>query len=412
MKTALAILALLFLAATAAHGQVMPEATAGTAELNYSVRYAQNAESFGGSLGNSQNALLSGNLQYTNGIRHFPFALTYGGGYGWNLSGAAYGDGLFENFLLSQGITGHDWGIEASDNVSYRKMAPITGFSGVAGTGEPVGGTGSSPTSSQTILTLNTRTIDNVVNGEFQHTLNYAMTLSVGGSSELLRYPDGNGMDTDAQMADTMLTRRLNARNSISGQYSFSDYSYTGNNLALPISSLATSTVLLGYQRKWNRRITTNVSVGPEWVESSNSTVVPSSTRVSGNGDIADQFRFGSASLNYSHATSGGGGFLSGAEVDSATVGFSREFEKRFTAGLDGGYMRTSSLGSEGEINSKFGAVNASLQLSPSFFAFASYTAIDQSSSYSLPGNVLTHLEQEFSIGIGYTPRGKHRDAQ
>lgn len=412
MKTALAILAFLFIVATAAHAQVAPEATAGTAELHYSVRYAQNAEFFSGSEGDSQNSIISGNLTYTNGVKHLPFALTYGGGYGWNIAGTPYGDGLFLNLLLAQGIVGRKWSILASDNVSYRRMAPVSGFSGVAGTGEPVGGSGSSSSSSETVLTLNTRTVNNTVGVQFQHVLNYATTLSIGGSSELLRYPDGNGLDTNSQMANGMLTRRLNARNSLSGQYEFSDYSYPDSTQSQGMSNLITHSVLFGYQRAWSRQVTTDASIGPQWVESSSTSLVPSSTRVSGNARVNDQFRFGSAALTYSHAASGGGGFLYGAEVDSVSADLSREIKRRLTVGLTGGYRRTSSLGNQGEINGKFGAALASLRLSPHFTAFVNYTAMDQSTSYSLPANALTNLQQVVSFGIGYSPREKRLETQ
>ncbi len=212
------------------------------------------------------------------------------------------------------------------------------------------------PPSSQTILTLNIRTVNNIVGGEFERNLNHAMALSIGGSSELLRYPDGNGLDTNGQTAYALLTRRLTARNSLSGQYIFSDYSYPGNNQALAISSLVTSTALFGYQREWNRQITTNVSIGPQWIQSSNSAVVPSSTKVSGNAMVHYKSRFGSAALSYRHSTGGGAGFLYGAEVDSVNANFSREFERKITIGLTGGYMLTSALNNQGKFNSKFGA--------------------------------------------------------
>jgi hypothetical protein len=420
MKKTLTLLAFLFTVATAAHAQILPQATAGTAELHYSAQYAQSAEFYGGSLGDSENAILSGNVEYANGFKRRPFTLTFSGGYSWNIAGTSYGDGLFENLLLSQGIVGRKWNIQVSDNISYLNEAPITGFSGVPGTGEPISGPNPSPPSSQTILTLNTRTVSNMVSGEFEHSLNFATALSVGGGSELLRYPDGNGLDTNAQMANAGLTRRLNARNSLSGQYSFTYFSYPGNNLALPISCLVTSTALFGYQRVWNRQITTNVSVGPEWISSSNSAGVPSSTTVAGSASAIDQFRFGSASLNYSRATSGGGGYLVGAEVDNISAGFAREFERKLTVNLTGGYMRTSGLANQGEsglanqgeYDGKFGAAMATLRLSRYFTAFASYTATDQSSGYSLPSNALSGLWQVVSFGIGYSPREQRINSQ
>lgn len=412
MKTIFAVSTALFIVAIVAHAQVAPEATAGAAELQYSVRYAQEALFLGSDLGDSQEAILSGNVKYLNSVKRFPFALTYGGGYSWNEAGTSYGVGPFENLLLAQGFAGRKWNIQVSDNASYRREAPTTGFSGVPGTGEPVSGSNPSTPSSQTILTLNTRTVNNIVSGDFEHTLNYATSFTAGGSSELLRYPDGNALDTDAQTADAMLTRRLNARNSLWGQYLFSDFYYPGNNPAQVISSLVTNSALFGYQREWNRRITTIASIGPEWIESSNSAILPSSTRVSGSVNVDEQLRLGSASVNYSHAASGGAGFLYGAEVDSVNAGFSREFERKLTIGMTGGYRRTSSLGDEGEINGKFGATMATWRLGPNFTVFASYTAIDQSTSYSLPGNVLTNLQQEISFGIGYSPREKRREAK
>jgi hypothetical protein len=139
---------------------------------------------------------------------------------------------------------------------------------------------------------------------------------------------------------------------------------------------------------------------------------VPSSTRVSGNASFEGQFRIGSASLNYNRSASGGGGFLVGAEVDSISAGFAREFEKKLTIDLAGGYMRTSALGNEEGINGKYGAAMATMRLSQHFIAFANYTAIDQSTSYSLPTNALTGLSQVISFGIGYSPREKRVNSQ
>ena len=420
MKTTLALLAFLFTVAIAARAQTSPEATAGTAVLNYSARYGQNADFLPGNLGDSQNATLSGNVDYANGFKRRPFALTFGGGYSWNIAGASYGDGFFENLLLSQGIVGRKWSIQVSDDISYLNEAPITGFSGVPGTGEPISGTNLTPPSSQTILTLNTRTINNVVNGEFEHNLNYATTFSVGGSSALLRYPDENGLDSNAQMANAGLTRRLNARSSFSGQYSFTDFSYPGNNSTQPVSSFVTNAAFFGYQRVWNRSITTNVSLGPEWLASSNSAVVPSSTTVAGSASANGQFRFGSASLSCSRSTSGGGGYLVGGEVDTVTAGFAREFERKLSVNLTGGYMRTSGLANQGtsglanqgEYDSKFGAAMATLRLSRYFTAFASYTGTDQSTPSSSSGNALSGLWQVVSFGIGYSPREKRVNSQ
>ncbi len=410
MKTTLKLAGLLFTVAGAIHAQVVPEASVGTATFSYAARYAQVAEFYGNGLGASQEAILSGDANYMNGHQHLPFNMVYGGGYGWNLAGPSYGSGLFENFLASQGFVRRSWSLVFSDNTSYRKQAPTAGFSGVPGTGEPVGGSSPTPPSSQTILTLNTRTVDNNATGTLALDLNYATVLSFGAVSELLRYPDGNGVDTDTFTANAVLTRRINARSSLSGQYLYTKFTYPGGAVSPYNGGMWIDTILIGYQRQWNRQITTNVSAGPQWVEGADSAIVPTSTRVSASATITDRLRFGTADIAYTHNTSGGGGFLMGSEVDSVAGGFTKDFERKLTIGLTGGYMRNSGLTNQEEINATFGTATASMRLSRNFNAFASYTGSDQSSSSSLPSNAVGQLYQVISFGIGYSsPREQTR---
>ncbi len=415
MKTALKLLAFVVTVANAALAQVVPEATgpgmpvSGT--MHYDLHYSE-IEYLGGSFNDSQSALFSGDIAYANFSDRLPFSFKDAGGYSWAVTGTPYEVGPFDNLSLSQGFVRRKWNLQLSDDASYRQGAPTTGFSGVAGTGEPIGGPTPPPSSSQTILTVNTRTVENSANGEFEHTLNYAISLNLGGNSELLRYPDGNGIDTDNETANAGITQRLNARNSLSYRYLFSEFSYPGSSLGQVTTALMTNSALFGYERHWTRKITTNGAVGPEWVVGANSTVVPFSTRVSGNASFEDQFRFGSASLNYSHTTSGGSGFLVGGEIDSVTGGFSKEFKKKLTTELSGGYMRTSGLSTQGTIDGKFGAAMFTWRMSRYFTAFASYTADDQSSSSLLPSNALNQILQVISFGIGYSPREKHLEGQ
>jgi hypothetical protein len=58
-----------------------------------------------------------------------------------------------------------------------------------------------------------------------------------------------------------------------------------------------------------------------------------------------------------------------------------------------------------GVINAKYGGAQATRKLGRYLTVFASYSAIDQSSSSSLPINVLNQLEQVIGFGIGYSPR-------
>jgi len=83
--------------------------------------------------------------------------------------------------------------------------------------------------------------------------------------------------------------------------------------------------------------------------------------------------------------------------------------------------MRTSSLIAAqilpidfaGLSNSKFGGVQATRRLGRYMNAFASYTAVAQSSSMqitvlNLPTNLLSGLYQVVGFGIGYSPQEMH----
>jgi hypothetical protein len=404
MKTPLGLFALLFTFCAVAYAQVVPEATGParlpiSGNLNYSLRYSQTAE-FGDLYGNWQTGGLSGSANYANGKEALPFSLTFGGGYTAAISGVPYATGPFENLLLSQGIVGRKWNVMLSDNESYRREAPTTGFSGVPGTGEPIGAPNPSPASGESILTVNTSTVFNTATGQFGRILSPALSLNAGGSSMLLRYPSGNGLDTNTLMANAGLTWRLNVRNSFSSSYAFSQFAYPGSSV-----SFGTESALFSYKRQWNRRLSTSVGAGPEWIDSSNSALVPPSTRVSVNAAINDQLRFGSAGLSFTQGTSGGAGYLVGSEIDSVNANFSREFTKNLTIGITGSYMRTEGLANNGVTNAKYGGAQATRRLGRYLTAFANYTAIDQTSSSTLSSNVLKGLQQLIGFGIGYSPR-------
>jgi len=405
MRKTINLLAFLFAAASVAHAQVAPAATVGVAHFSYNFNYAQTAE-FGGTLGNWQTISPSASVDYANSAERLPFDLRYTGGYTATVSGPAYSTGLFQRLLLSQGFVGRKWKVTVSDDVSYRPQAPTTGFSGIPGIGEPIGSP--TPPSSQSILTLRTHVVDNTVNGSVGDNLNYATTLTFGGSSDLLRYPDGNGLSLNGQTANAGLVWRLNGRNSFSANYAFSQFSYPDYSF-----SFVTSTVLFGFTRDWSRKLSTDVSVGPQLTSSSQSTSLPSSTGtgipsatgVSVRAVASYQFKFVTAALNYTHGVNGGSGYLFGAKSDDVIGTFSREFGRNLTIGFNGAYTRTTALANNTLIGTEFGGTQVSRRFGRHINVFANYTARDQSSNSSLQANVINSLLQTISFGVGYSPK-------
>jgi hypothetical protein len=303
---------------------------------------------------------------------------------------------------LSQGINWRKWKFAVGDSASYLPQAPTTGFVGIPGFGEPIGVTNPTPGSSQSILTLNTHAVENFATGSLEHNLNAATTFGASGSSILLRYPNGDGLNTNTVSATGTVVRLLNGRNSVSGTYLYSNFSYPSYNV-----TFETNTGLFGYQHKWTRSLVTDFSAGPEWISSAYSSVVPASTDVRVTATLTYLMRFGSMGLNYTRGTNGGGGYVFGGEVDTFTGNYSRQFGTNLTMGLTGGYQRTATLNNAGTTKGVFGGAQATWRIGRDMIAFGNYTGVDQSSTTALPSNVLNQLMQTIGFGVGYSPRPK-----
>jgi len=458
MKPSHALMAILFIFTVSAstRAQVAPAARGPASlgalpglpvngTLRYDLRYAETTQ-FGGGQDGQQMSIVSGDASYANISRHLPFSMQYGGGYGFGWAGSSSAGNVFQHLSLSQGVAGRKWNLTASDNVSYSFQTPTIGFSGVPGTGEPISGSGTTTTSDQTILTLNTRSIDNTTTIGFGQKLNYATSLNVGATTGQMYFIDGNGENTNTLSANAGITRRLNVRNSASAQYSFSRFNYGANassaSSTAQVSYSQVNSAQISFSRQWNRHINTSASAGPQWVSSSDSAIVPSSTRFSANASASDAFRIGTASLMYSRGTTGGSGYSLGAENEVLTATFGRGFNfgKNLTVGVTGSYTRTSSLIAEEfefactndnvtyyiclvpltykpVTDAGYGGVQATRKLGKHFNAFASYSVIDQSSNMQTPAsttpsgssaNILNSMYQVISFGIGYSPREKH----
>jgi hypothetical protein len=431
MNSTLGVMAVLLLAGAVAHAQVAPAATRPALPVNgnlhYDLRYSETAQ-FGGSQGDQQWSMISGDASYGNTGKRYPFTLQYGGGYGLPWAGQSSTGNIFQHLSVSQGFVGRAWNLSAGDNIGYSFETPTVGFSGVPGSGGAIGGLGSTSSSDQSILALNTRTLDNTATFSAGRRLDHATSLNLGGTLGELLYIDNNGQNTDTLTANAGVSRRLDVRSSIAGQYVFSRYSYSGFSPANgtstpPLSYSQANTMQFSFSRQWNRQIATSASVGPQWISSSDSALLPSSTRISASASVSDTFRLaaansGTASLGYSHGSSGGSGYTLGAESDIANAGFSRGIGRNLTVGVTASYMRTSGLFIDQSqvtnqyqsqlTNAKFAGAQATRQLGRYFNLFANYTAIDQSSSIQNSANILSGLYQVVGFGIGYSPREIH----
>lgn len=420
MKKLLKIAVILLSASTLGRTQVVPTATGPSGpplggHLQVTLRYAESVDT-GTELGNWQTISPSGELSYTNGKERLPFLLTYTGGYTFTLTGPNYSTGQFQRMLISQGFTGRKWNVLASDNVSYLPQAPTLGFSGVPGTGESIGGSGSAPSTTQSVLTLNTHVVDNNAVVQVGYNESHALTFQFGGISNILRYPNNDGINTDSAAGNAGATWHLNGRNSVSGIYTYTEFGYPdyGDNFS-------TDTGTIGFQHQWTRHFSTQIAAGPEWISSISAPVqsstgptttnvtTPSSLTVAASASASYQLRDSSMSVFYTRTTNGGGGYLFGGEVDSVTGFLSKNFHKTLDIGLNVGYMRTSEFVSSAVIDATYGGAEGTWRLGRHVDLFATYSALSQASGAALPTNTISGILQVVTFGVGYSPTRLHR---
>jgi hypothetical protein len=399
--TGLAVLAVLIACATA-NAQVDPAATGSSAILDYDLSYSQTALFYAGYSDAQQRGTAAGEVEYMNGKPHTPFSLKYSGGYSIGISGSESGTGVFQHLLISQGYTTRRSSVTLSDDVGYYPQSPTTGFSGIPGVGS-IPGLPGEPT--EPILTLNTRCLNNTATLNFTHSLNYDTSFSAAGDYVWLRFPDGGGLDINEVGAHPQINWRLNALNSVFVQYSFTRFNYIGSPFVME-----TQTVEPGLHRVWNRRITTDVSAGPELIQSNNDQVVPSSIGIAANASVTYTGRLMTASANYYRTVSAGAGLQTqiGVRYNGASVDVSRTFGRDMTIGATGSYTQTAGLLQTGDTNGEFGGVNATRRLGEYLTVSGNYTVFHQSSSLALPTSALHGLSQVIGFSVAYHPRETH----
>ena len=114
--------------------------------------------------------------------------------------------------------------------------------------------------------------------------------------------------------------------------------------------------------------------------------------------------RFGSATVDYHRGTTGGSGYMAGGQINQFSASVARQFDRKLTLEMVGGYRSTDSVASRSHISGEFGGFQSSWQLARHLSAYGNYTVTSQSSnSYGLRTNVLNQVLQVLSFGLSYT---------
>jgi hypothetical protein len=436
MKIRLAIAALLLTVSTISQGQAVPAGgpsmTPVNSGINLSpldgvVHYALNASEivqFGyyGTGEVTPSTALSGDVAYNAKSEVRPFSLLFAGGV---LLGDQSGQGTttFWNVAVSQGFVTRSWVFNISDSFSFLPQSPTTGLSGIPGVGDlgalPVQGPGDGPAGG-VFSDAGNRYINNVT-GSVERQINHNTSISGNGSWAVLSFLNGGG-DTNGAYnysdvsGTAAVNRRIDARSSVSVGAAYSTFSYTQNGTGYLPPDFQTKGINVSYQRILSRAFSVSISGGPQWISSSNSTLVPSRLNAAGSASLSYTRGLTSASAGYSHGANGGSGVLPGATSDNIYGSLAHTYSRNWVASLNVSYSHTagltqqtvgSSTVSTNEVyDTVYGGGQVTRRINTHFSAFASYTAQNQTSNYTLPSqNALNGTSQTFGIGISFTPR-------
>ncbi|WP_348267882.1 hypothetical protein P8936_01255 [Edaphobacter paludis] len=430
MKICLAVLAFAAVTATAASAQAAPAGSMSPTVgpglpaidglFHYALSGAEQVETGYSGSGTGYSTSLSGDASYSSKSEARPFSMVYAGGV---LLGNQYGRSAttFQNFAVSQGLVTGNWLFDVSDSVSYLPESPTTGLSGIPGLGDlgsqPLQGPSTGPAGG--ILTNNSTSISNGLTGSVERRLTSLTSISGNGSWTILRFPDQGGLDNTQYLGEVGLNHRIDARDTVSGNVSYSTFSY-GSGINLTVQTRGINGV---FQRVLSRTLNVTVSAGPQWISSSNSALIPSRVTVATDASLVYSKQFTNAGFSYVRGVNGGSGVQPGALSDTFTGSVARSYGRDWMASLTADYTRTSGLlqpsalvaapglglalpYAGGSGNTAYGGVQVSRRLGNSFSGFASYNLQHQSIDSSLASqNAFSGLIQTFGIGITYSPR-------
>lgn len=361
---------------------------------------------------------LGGDVSYTAKSAALPFNLLFAGGV---ILGNQQGQGTtyYSSAVVSQGLVTRNWVFNISDSVSFLPQSPTTGLSGISGVGDlgaiPVQGPVTGPAGG--IFSNAGDRVGNTVSGSVERQISRDTSISGTGSWSVLHFLDaGDGLNYSQVSGMAAINHHLDARTSMSVDAVYSTFTYNDTGTGIGQPDIETRGINLSFQRLLSRTLSISASAGPQWVSSSNSTLIPDSINVAATAALSYQRGFTTAFVGYSRGVNGGSGVLPGAVADGISGSLGHTYGRKWVAAISGAYTHTSGLTqlSNGTsvvpvnevYNSTFGGAQLTRSISTHFSAYVSYGAQNQSNNFSLGAqNALNGSSQTFGIGVTFTPR-------
>jgi hypothetical protein len=223
------------------------------------------------------------------------------------------------------------------------------GFGGTTGLSTPgIGGSLSAPQSglqsnylpNQSIFIGTGSRYSNSAAVQFSYQVSTRGVVTVGGAYGILRFANG-GNSNDSDMLNAGYDYILSPRNTIGLSYGFSAFRYPGAPQAIGDQI---GHVVFG--RKITGRMALRLGGGPEVTTLRVVPIGGQRQRISGSGTATLTYAFAHSNigLDYTHAVTGGGGVLSGANTDQVNVSLSKQLSRVWSGHANVGYAKNGQL--------------------------------------------------------------------
>jgi hypothetical protein len=206
------------------------------------------------------------------------------------------------------------------------------------------------------------------------------------------------------------ITHAYTRRTTLAGNYTYSDYSFVGNNGGLFAPDFKTHTGTINYVHQFTRRLTLSAAAGPQWtiIQFANNST---SLNVFVDTSVSYQSERSRSAVAYVRTTNAGYGVIGGGLSNAVSYMGSKQLGTMWAGSLTASYTDTKSFASPlfpaYEFHTGTVGVQVSRALPHSLSAFATYSLQSQSNH----GPFLTLLNafsghyQTLGLGITYAPR-------
>jgi hypothetical protein len=301
------------------------------------------------------NEVAGGQVMYDRSWNADRFSVGYSGGGVFYQPSAQYPASMYQTLSLAQILSWKRLTLRLLDNFSY---SPNSSFGG-AGTGGPGLLAEEGPTStalspiygaSDTILTGQTRVINNSAVGEIQYNLSRRSSFTVTGSYAVLEYLGGGFISSRDYVVSGGYNYMLTAKDTLDVTYSLTQTNYTGT----PENS-SFQQVNLGYAHQLNDRLVFQISGGPEWIVFRDySPSAGNELTWSLNTGLQYRLRRSALGASFSRGANAGSGVFFGSIGDSASANVSHQFSRFLIGAVNVGYSLNKSLASTAEVANEY----------------------------------------------------------